>query len=234
MATKLYDQTNNARDELFSSLGDVDPDVISHLINPAFMGGPQWPALRQAFSVIRSEGSIKIASNGLSDPFDGEETPNNGFRLEIIAETREELGANVADSWLFRLVYSVSQQAAHSGQMADFLAKHGVITMELYAEDDGLELFQDESGMVGIMIGVESPTLPQKVSFPGEDIFLATVQVLTPDELAYVRQHRAEARNELHHLMQQSGQYHVIAPGRDSLLSKSKTSAKKPWWKFGK
>ena len=53
MNTETYDQTNQARDKLFSSLGEVDSDVIGHMINPAFMGGPQWPSLRQAFSVIR-------------------------------------------------------------------------------------------------------------------------------------------------------------------------------------
>ena len=96
MSTEIYDQTNEARDNLFGSLGKVDPDVIGHIINPAFMGGPQKPSLRQAFSIIRTDNSIKIASNGLSDPFDDMAEPNNGFRLEVIAETTEKLGSDIS------------------------------------------------------------------------------------------------------------------------------------------
>ena len=40
MSSEIYEKTNAARDELFGSLGKVDPDVIAHAINPAFMGGP--------------------------------------------------------------------------------------------------------------------------------------------------------------------------------------------------
>ncbi len=234
MSTEIYDKTNDVRDALFSTLGKVDTDVIAHLINPAFMGGPQWPALRQAFSIIRTDDSIKVASTGLSDPFEDIEEPNNGFKLEIIAETREDLGDDISNSWLFKLVYSISQQAAHSGQMAEFIANHDVITMELFAEDDGLEEFQNENGMVGVMIGIESPDIPKNVQFPAEEIILATVQILTPDELAYVAEHRAEGRNHLHELMKNSGLYHYIKPNRESLLKDVNSSNGSPWWKFWK
>lgn len=232
MSTEIYDKTNTTRDELFNSLGTVDSDVIAHIINPAFMGGPQWPALRQAFSVIRTKDSIMVASTGLSDPFDDIDEPNNGFRLEIIAETKEDIKGDVSNSWLFRLVYSISQQAASSGQFAEFISNHGVITMELFAEQDGLEEFQDENGMVGVMIGVEHPNLPKHIQFPSEEIILATVQILTPDELKYVSEKRAEGRNHLHKLMKQSGLYHYVTPKRDSLLKDSIKNDKSSWWKF--
>jgi hypothetical protein len=47
MADEAFLQkTYEARDKYVSSLGQVDPDVIAPLINPAFMGGPMWPNLR--------------------------------------------------------------------------------------------------------------------------------------------------------------------------------------------
>ncbi|MGF1868246.1 suppressor of fused domain protein [Enterovibrio norvegicus] len=232
MSTEIYDKTNDVRDVLFSSLGKVDTDVIAHLINPAFMGGPQWPTLRQAFSIIRTDDSIKVVSTGLSDPFDDVEEPNNGFKIEIIAETTEDLGDDISSSWLFKLVYSISRQAAHNGKMAEFIANHGVITMELFAEDDGLDEFQNENGMVGVMIGVEHPDIPKIVQFPAEEIILATVQILTPDELEYAVEYRAEGRNHLHELMKKSGIYHYIIPNRQSLLKGVNPSSASPWWKF--
>ncbi|WP_428740007.1 hypothetical protein [Sulfurimonas sp.] len=231
MNTEVYDKTNIVRQELFSSLGALDSDVIAPLINPFFMGGPKWPALRQAFSVIRTENSIKIASTGLSDPYDDIDEPNNGLKLEIIAETKEDIGNDISNSWLFRLVNAISQQAVYSGQMAEFLAKYGVITMDINALDNGLEDFQDENGIVGVIIGVEHPSLPKKIQFPAEEIILATVQILTPDELKYVTEIRPEGRNYIHNLMKQSGLYHYVTPNRVSLL---KANDKKCWWKIWK
>lgn len=229
MNTEIYNKTNEARDKLFSSLGNVDPDVIGHIINPAFMGGPKWPSLRQAFSVIRTDKSIKIASNGLSDPFDDMTEPNNGFKLEVIAETTEEIGSDISSTWLFKLVYAISQQAAHIGQIAEFISTHGVVTMELYAEDCGLEEFQNKDGMVGVILGVESQDMPKTIKFPAEEITLVTAQILTPDELDYASEKGAEGRNHIHELLQKKGIFHHIKPSRKSVLVSS--SGKLKFWK---
>ena len=49
-----------------------------HLINPAFLGGPMWPGLRQSFrrtttadglGIVSSDGGI-VSSDGLGDPWE--------------------------------------------------------------------------------------------------------------------------------------------------------------------
>lgn len=244
MSQNLFDETCKVRDELYSSIGNVEPDVIAHLINPAFMGGPAWPALRQAFSIVHRGGNTIVISNGLSDPFDDVEEINSGFGIEIYAETKERIEGPISQSPLFKLVYATAQQAAHSGQMADFVRKYEVITMELYADDCGLYEFQNEKGMVGIIIGVEHPDIPKKFDFPGGEVILASVQVLTPEELNYVAEARAEGRKYLHEKLKASGIYHFLSPGRKSLVERpvvlpeitspapNKTYELKPWWKF--
>lgn len=244
MSQNLFDETCKARDELYSSMGNVEPDVIAHLINPAFMGGPAWPALRQAFSIVHRGNNTIVISNGLSDPFDGVEEPNTGFGIEIYAETKEPIEGPISESSLFKLVYATAQQAAHSGQMADFVRKYDVITMELFADDCGLHEYQNENGMVGVIIGVEHPEIPKKVNFPGGEVILATVQILTPEELSYVVEARAEGRNNIHEKLKASGIYHFLSPGRHPLVESpvvqpvvaasgpNKTSEPKPWWKF--
>jgi hypothetical protein len=69
----LCEASHKARQACWGKVGRVDSDVLSHIINPAFMGGPRWPALRQAFAVIRrpETQTVVLASDGLSDPFDG-------------------------------------------------------------------------------------------------------------------------------------------------------------------
>lgn len=215
---KLYEATCIARDQLYGSLGKVGSDVIAHAINPAFMGGPAWPALRQAFNVIRRNDSIIVASSGLSDPFDDVEQINSGFELEIMAETREDIGNDIPGSWLFKLVYAVSQQAAYSGKIKFYLDQYNVTTMELFAEDSGLEVFQNGDGMVGIMLGVEHPERPKDIEFPGGNIKLVTVKILTTEELDYVVEHRAEGRNKLHSLFKECGSFHFCEHGRESLV----------------
>ena len=248
MSEILFEKTCMVRDKIYSSLGNVEPDVIAHIINPAFMGGPAWPALRQAFSIIHRDNSTVVISNGLSDPFDDVEEPNTGFGIEIYAETKENIEGNISDSSLFKLVYATSQQAAHSGQIADFLRKYNVITMELHADDCGLHEYQNKNGMIGIILGVESPEIPKHCNFPGGEVVLASVQILTPEELEYVAEARAEGRNNLHEKLKASGAYHFISPRRESLIKHQnaqtvianhvgnsappKSDKAKSWWKF--
>lgn len=247
MSKSIFDITCNTRDKIYSSFGKVEPDVIAHVINPAFMGGPAWPALRQAFSIIHREKGTIVISNGLADPFDDMEEKNSGFGIEIYAETKDQIEGDISNSHLFKIVYAVAQQAAHSGQMAEFVKKYGVITMELYADDCDLHDYQNESGMVGVMIGIDHPGLPKLVEFPGGEVILASVQVLTPSELEYVAEFRAEGRDELHRRFRDSDVYHFLVKSRASLvgpksesageeISKNKTEkgtdGEKPWWKI--
>ena len=65
------DRTAAARKDTWQEVGTQEPLILSDTVNPALMGGPKWPALRQAFRVIRRRtGNVILASDGLSDPFD--------------------------------------------------------------------------------------------------------------------------------------------------------------------
>ena len=97
------------RDAYKSTLGTVSPDVVAPLINPAFGGGPSWPDLRQAYSVIRRGDNTIIMTDGLSDPFTDDPEPNAGFELEVLAETSDELPNPHAPNWLLELVVLVAQ-----------------------------------------------------------------------------------------------------------------------------
>ena len=67
----LLERSSKAREKCWESMGTLESLVLSHLVNPALSGSPKWPALRQAFRVIRrANGTTMIVSDGLSDPFD--------------------------------------------------------------------------------------------------------------------------------------------------------------------
>ena len=68
---EILEASSQAREDCWQQIGTLEPLVLSHLVNPALMGGPRWPAMRQAFRVVRRpNGNVIIASDGLSDPFD--------------------------------------------------------------------------------------------------------------------------------------------------------------------
>ena len=189
------------REEAWSQWGTVDGDVLSHLINPHFMGGPRWPALRQAFRVVRSPRGILVASDGLSDPFDSGEGPEdvNGFGLECYALSADPI-ERVPGSWLFDLVWQMSQFAAQHGDLAALLDDLGVITTELYdvhiPEEHRSQLVNPE-GRVGVICGVGEPPIPPGVDGPLSRIRLASVTLLTLSELTYAIERGDSGRREL-------------------------------------
>jgi hypothetical protein len=157
--------------------------VLASLINPTFRGGPRWPALRQAWSVIRKPGSVIVASNGLSDPFDdGDEPPEPlGFRLELCAEAAGKF-SDVARTWLFDLVFQISQNAADHGGFADLLERYGAMTMFLKVEGVPDEWGAGEDG-VAILIGQAKP---MGFTTPYGEVRVAMVTLLRPEELAFI------------------------------------------------
>ena len=68
----LLERSAAARKDTWQELGTVEPLVLNDSANPALLGGPKWPALRQAFRVVRPRtgANVILASDGLSDPFD--------------------------------------------------------------------------------------------------------------------------------------------------------------------
>ncbi len=196
---KHFQKSCESRDAFWNNIGDLDSDVIAHLINPAFMGGPRWPSLRQAFATVRCPTTTIIASDGLSDPFDDpdevEETDSpNGFGLEFYSETPGNL-EDVKSSWQFDLVYQISQNAADVGDLRWVLRDYQYLTMELYDVRVPKE-FNGPEGRTGIFIGLPSKTVPSQCACSLESIDIVNVKLLTQAELAYAAKAGKEGRDK--------------------------------------
>lgn len=193
--TAMLETTAQSRDAFYASLGAVEPDVLAPLINPAFMGGPAWPALRQAWSVIRRRDTTLVASNGLTDPFDqtGEAPIPLGFRLEVFAETRAPL-PQIQGSWLFDLTYQVSQNVADHGQFNSLLERYGVLSMLLPIEGLPPQWLNSE-GQVALLIGLPATTVPSHFATAFGDVRMAALTLLRPEELAFMEKDGQIASN---------------------------------------
>jgi len=182
---KHFEKSSLLRKAFWDGVGRMDSDVLGHLINPAFMGGPRWPSLRQAFIMVRRLSTTIVASDGLSDPFDepDESAPSdsgNGFGVEFYVESPGPL-ADVNNSWQFDLVYQVSQMAADRGNLRSALTKHGYLTSEVY-DVRVPNAFHNAEGRTGVFIGLRSQAVPFEATLSLETIDILNVKLLTLTE----------------------------------------------------
>lgn len=216
MHEELLQKIAQARDAAYGTLGKLEPDVLTFLLNPAFTGGPRWPSLRQAWRIIHRPGGTLLASDGLSDPFDDQDSPSIGFGLECIIETDEPL-PRIPNSWLFHALVQVCQTAAGHGGLRELLDDMKLLSVELSGEDMPDALVTAD-GSVGAMLGVPSSTLPRLLQTPAGDVHLVTVKLLLAEELEYVRQKGARGREELARRFARSGQEHLSRTRRAPVI----------------
>jgi len=214
---ELIQATYDARDAFYRSLGKPDDDVLAPVVNPVFMGGPEWPALREAWRVVRRPDSILIVSDGLSDPFEDDDGQNAGLEIEVVAETCDSIPDQVESSWLFDLVYEVSQQCAEHGGIGELIEEHKLLSLELPGSD-ALRPMMTPDNSIGVLLGVESPSIPIHFSHPAGPVRVITAKLLCPAELDFVAENGRTGREELASRFKASGENHLSSLNRQSVV----------------
>ena len=181
--------------------GQVESDVLAHMINPTFMGGPRWPAMRQSFRVARAGSSVLVASDGLSDPYDEGEGPGdvNGIGVECFAVTSDPIDT-LPGSWFFDMVWQISQFAAGRPDIPDLLDELSFLTTELYnvgIPEESRDRFINQEERVGVFLGLSDLPIPSSIEGPLSTIRLVNTKLLTLDELAFVIDGGDHARHAL-------------------------------------
>lgn len=216
-----FETSCKLRDEFWKSVGAVDPDVLTHLINPAFRGGPMWPSVRQAYVTVRTPERTIIASDGLSDPYDDMETnPDNasynGFGLEVYV-VADKITGSVQTTWEFQLAYEAAQIVADAGNMVTMLNDLKWLSTEFYNVDAPPE-FINEEGRVGAILGLEDATIGTSVQLSIEPVKMVNVKLLTLAELDYIIANGEEGRNKVAALLMQQGNATLSSVTRASVI----------------
>lgn len=218
MADEAFLQaTYKARDKFVRRLGVVNPDVLAPLVNPSFMGGPTWPDLRQAWRVIRNGTNTIVISDGLSDPFSDDEEPSAGFGIEVLAETPDRMPKQLQASWLFDLVYQVSQQCAAHGGVRDLIDELGLLSLEL-PMSDALQPVATANNRAGVLLGLESPDLRSEFSLPAGSVRVVTAKLLWPSELDYAASKGKAGREKLAKRFAADGTHHRSSMSRKAAI----------------
>ena len=209
---QILQDSYTARDTACAQFGEADPNVLSHIINPSFMGGPSWPDLRQAWRTYRKDGRTIVVSDGLCDPFPKDEDEDGyeeqGLGIEVYAETSDPIEGEIQASWLFSLVHNASQQAASTGAFYNMLKQRDAFSMELYlSEEQGFKL--NKEGRVGVLIGVKNPNIDEFFEMPKGKARLVSIKLLSHDELKIAIEEGDHGREKLLSKFKENGTYHL-------------------------
>lgn len=211
------------RENYWKGIGKLFPDVVGNMINPSFMGGPRWPSLRQAHIGVQINNGTIIATDGLSDPYDDyDKNPENqsyngiGIELYTIAESKYNNIQEIIDSWEFKILRQVSNMAASNPNISYTLNDYKYISSTV----GGIELpndFLGENGEVGILLGLKTNEVLDKIKLSIEEISLVNVAILTKKELDYIMQNGAKGRVEIAEKLTEKD-YYRLSKDRESVI----------------
>ena len=184
-----YQQTHDALQSYWEKVGQVDPIVISYIVNPMFLGSSPWPGGKQVFRIIRAAESLIIASDGLSAPF--EEDKNilqNGFQMEVFIEIKGQQAMELDDiksSAAFALIEEAARQVADWGGISEILDEFHLASSEIPVSSDAIpERFLTSDGRVGVIFGMVAEGRPKIVpNTPLSPVRMVPVTVLLPSEV---------------------------------------------------
>ncbi|WP_307733023.1 suppressor of fused domain protein [Stigmatella ashevillensis] len=199
---ELRAQTDATRTVFWRTLGRLDEEAII----PMVVGGT-WPARRQVWRVIhRPGGRTLLVTDGLSDFFVDRVEPSVGFGLELALETDEPL-QDVSKSWPLLLLERVADEVAEHERVRESV-EEGFMSMEVSGGGMPEPLVTKED-RVGVLLGMESSTLPRNFALQGGAVRLVIVKALLPAELGYLLEHGKKGRDELLRRFGQDGHAHL-------------------------
>jgi hypothetical protein len=153
----------------------------------------------------------------LSDPFSDEQEPNVGFGIELLGETPDPMPEQPQTSWLFDLVYQVSQQCAAHGGVRALIEKMGLLSLELPVSE-ALKQVATSSNRAGILLGQAAPGTPTEFSLPGGSVRVVAAKLLWSSELDYVASKGQTAREDLARRFAADGTHHRSSMSRIAVI----------------
>jgi len=209
-----------ARQEFWSGIGKVDSDVLAPIINPAFMGQPAWPDLRQAFIRVVTEDSVIFATDGLSDEFTESEDEDHGFEIELyvelpLEEFRDIPIGSFGTTWAFQLVNQAAMNAANSGAYRNMAEDYDVFSTEFY-EVEVPDHYINQEQRVGVLIGMKSKHVPEMLG--DKDVRVLALTLIQLPELEYLIANGGQGRRDLVEKLEAAGTGNISSTTRSSVV----------------
>jgi hypothetical protein len=123
---------------------------------------------------------------------------------------------DISKDWPLLLLDRVTNEVAEYEHVQERV-KAGLFSMEVAGEGMPAALVT-QKGRVGVLLGMESSTLPRHFPTPFGDVRLVTVKALLPSELAYLLEHSAEGQAELARRFAKTGEEHLSRTNWQSVV----------------
>lgn len=205
----------------WQSIGELETDLLSYIVNPQFLGAPSWPNTRQAFAVIRTETSLIIASDGLSDPFVGSSViDQSGYGIEVFIEIeglQDVKFDEIISQPEFSVIEMVARNVAGHGGIAKLIDEIGILSMSLPLDCNFEDDWVDNEGQLGVLLGMNSSSRSKRLELPFGTVRILAVTPLRPDEIQAVAR-STEARNKVAASLSQSATEHRFCRNRASVV----------------
>ena len=170
----------------WSGIGQPDPALLTTGTAPELSGPLSWPGLREAYRVVRREGGLILATDGLSDPFVGKNIEDeSGFGVELFLDlpgAQDMSRENIRASWAFELLTITARNVAGFGGIVDRLDRQGTAPMAMALERNPGEGWSDAAGYVGILIGLPARGIARTLPLPFGAVRIVPVTLLRADE----------------------------------------------------
>ncbi len=184
----IYEHHHNAMQRYWESIGSVDSDVLTYVINPMFQGAPPWPNTRQAYRLVRTDDTLIITSDGLADPFPDDPTLETrfGFGMETFIEVRGMQDATIDEvriHWAFNAIQAMAMNTAAARGFVPQLVQHGAVSIEL-PTDSGPAGWVKPNGVLGALVDVQMPSRQNIVEdTPIGPVRIVPITALYPAEI---------------------------------------------------
>ncbi|MGI9372092.1 MAG: hypothetical protein ACR2OJ_06315 [Hyphomicrobiales bacterium] len=212
-----------ARDAYWDTIGASDPDVLTYVINPMFQGAPAWPNVRQTYRLVRTENTLIIASDGLSDPYPDEEknAEHCGFGMEVFIEIpglQSVPQERIRQSWAFAAVEMFAQNVANFGGIIPQLTSQAILSMELPLRR-APKGWMKENGGLGALIGMPVDARSTEISgIEPTPILVVPLTLLRPSEVDECGERGAQAREEIAQKLIANGSGHLTDVARERVF----------------
>ena len=206
------------RHDFFSSLGKLDERII--YLRVGGFRNHSWPQGRSGHNsckmrVIHAPESTILITDGLSDTYKdfyyGKNSEYNGIGAEFYMEFHGNIPYEIIhEHFAVALVNSVSQIAIGHGDFKVLMENHGETTVEFTEENIELWINREnkanhnvssflapkdfiKNDSFGVLLGVESKTVPQKLKLNLEEILLISIK---PIENKWLKTKKVRSKNE--------------------------------------
>jgi len=209
-----------ARRRYWSTLGRVDSDVLGQLIASQFIPGmPAWPSGREVYLVVHRKDTVILATDGLSDPDDGEFRDCNGHGVELFIEVPTKDLATPSNSPYFHLLTQVARNVAYGGGIVEPWRKYQLLSMELPADTEIAPRLVNSEGQHILLLGMPRfDCMPPIDGMPLSETKAMAVTIVHPDDFAKVAREGGQGRLRLASALEKSGHGHVSDFARQPVL----------------